>query len=127
MSRKHKYTYAYEYNKYQSLFHDSGFIANKNDVKFDEKVKIFRPLSNNAILSKFEGEWSNFMKCDNVEYWRNGELEFPTMEKMKFTLPSDSRLRADVILLKNGYEEYAQQAKMSLEEIQRNDKKLRKY
>lgn len=44
---------------------------------------------------------------------------------MEFTLPSDARFRPDVILLRNGYEEYAQQAKMHLEDVQRNDKKLR--
>jgi len=47
------------------------------------------------------------------------------MEKMSFTLPSDSRFRADTILFRNGFEDYAQQAKMNMEEIQRNDRKLR--
>ena len=49
---------------------------------------------------------------------------FP-MEKQTFTLPSDSLYRQDLILLKTGNEELAQQAKTNLEEIQRNDKKLR--
>ena len=47
------------------------------------------------------------------------------MEKMNFTLPSDSSLREDIVLLRAGYEDYAQVAKMNLENIQRNDKKLR--
>jgi hypothetical protein len=54
-----------------------------------------------------------------------GECELSDADKMNYTLPSDSRLRWDVLLLKNGYEEMAQQAKMQLEEIQRNDRKLR--
>jgi len=58
-------------------------------------------------------------------YWRQGENELPELEKMEFSLPSDSTLRADVILLKNGHEEYAQLAKIQLEENQRNDRKLR--
>lgn len=44
---------------------------------------------------------------------------------MNFTLPSDSRLRQDVNLLKGGYEDYAQQAKFISEENQRNDQRLR--
>jgi hypothetical protein len=44
---------------------------------------------------------------------------------MSYTLPSDSRLRWDVLLLKNGYEEWAQQAKIRLEELQRADRKFR--
>jgi hypothetical protein len=47
------------------------------------------------------------------------------MEKMMFNLPSDSRIRDDVILLRNGYDQYSQQAKIQLEEIQRRDRKLR--
>jgi hypothetical protein len=47
------------------------------------------------------------------------------MEKMNFTLPSDSRIRYDVVLLRHGYEEFSQQAKIQLEEIQRKDKSLR--
>ena len=49
---------------------------------------------------------------------------FP-MEKQTFTLPSDSLYREDLILLKTGDAEMAQKAKMNLEEIQRNDRKLR--
>ena len=47
------------------------------------------------------------------------------MEKMNFTLPSDSTYREDILLYKNNYVEYAQETKTYLEEIQRNDKKLR--
>jgi len=76
-------------------------------------------------MAKFEGEWSNYFKIDDHVYWRQGDYELPELEKMSFTLPSDSTLRPDVILLKNGHEEFAQIAKIQLEEVQRNDKKLR--
>ncbi len=77
------------------------------------------------LLSSFEGEWSSYLKCDGHTYWQLGEFELSDAEKMNYTLPSDSRLRWDVLLFKNGYEDMAQQAKIQLEEIQRNDKKLR--
>ena len=63
-------------------------------------------------MAKFEGEWSNYFKIDDHVYWRQGEYELPELEKMSFTLPSDSTLRSDVILLKNGHEEFAQIAKI---------------
>lgn len=44
---------------------------------------------------------------------------------MAFTLPSDSTFREDLIWLKNGDEDASQRYKVKLEEIQRNDKKLR--
>jgi len=47
------------------------------------------------------------------------------MEKMDYTLPSDSIYREDILLLKNGYFDLAQEAKSYLEENQRYDKKSR--
>ena len=91
---------------------------------YDSKSKKYK-LSSEFALAKFEGEWSNYFKIDDNLYWKQGENELPELEKMNFSLPSDSTLRPDVILLKNGHEEYAQLAKIQLEEIQRNDKKLR--
>ncbi len=44
---------------------------------------------------------------------------------MEFTLPSDSTFREDITLLKAGYDDYAQLAKMTVENVQRMDKKLR--
>ena len=44
---------------------------------------------------------------------------------MAMTLPSDSTFREDLILLKKGNEDLAQKCKIKLEELQRNDRKLR--
>ena len=81
--------------------------------------------SPDCAISNFEGEWSIFLNCDGKEYWRCCDLNLSPMEKMMFNLPSDSRIRDDVILLRNGYDQYSQQAKIQLEEIQRRDRKLR--
>ena len=76
-------------------------------------------------MAKIEGEWSRFLKIDGKEVWRQGSVDLGDLEKMDFVLPSDSTLREDIILLKHGHEEYAQQAKTYLEESQRNDRTLR--
>jgi hypothetical protein len=102
-----------------------GFIANKPDVVYDEKKNIYYPVEEDAVLAKIEGEWSIYINIDGKQYWKQGEIVLPEMEKMEHTLPSDSRYRPDVILLRNNFEDYAQQAKTHLEEIQRNDEKLR--
>jgi hypothetical protein len=65
------------------------------------------------------------MNIDGVNYWKQGEIDLDPIEKMDFTLPSDSTLREDILLLKAGYEDYAQLAKLNLENQQRVDKKLR--
>ena len=76
-------------------------------------------------MATIEGEWTRYLKIDGKEYWKQENLNLPDLEKMEFTLPSDSTYREDLILLKNGMEDYAQQAKTELEEIQRKDRKLR--
>lgn len=45
---------------------------------------------------------------------------------MAFTLPSDSTVRDDLVLLKSFKEDKAEDAKIRLEEVQRHDRKLRK-
>ncbi len=48
------------------------------------------------------------------------------MERLPFTLPSDSHFREDIILFKMHLNEEAQEAKTFLEEKQRKDTALRK-
>jgi hypothetical protein len=47
------------------------------------------------------------------------------MERMEFTLPSDSTFRDDILLFKNNHMDFAQEAKVYYEELQRSDRKLR--
>jgi hypothetical protein len=57
--------------------------------------------------------------------WDYNEFAHYELKYMKFTLPSDSTLREDIIALKAGKEEEAGKAKVRLEEFQRKDRKLR--
>jgi hypothetical protein len=98
-----------------------------NDVMFDTEKNIYRINSEKNIMSKIEGEWSRCVKFDGKDYWRQGENKSVDILKQDFILPSDSLYREDTILLKNGFDDLAQQAKTSLEEIQRNDRRLREY
>ncbi len=101
----------------------SGFIANKSDVKFEKNQ--YKVKSKELILANYEGEWGYEFKIDGVQYWKQGEVQLEPIEKMEFTLPSDSTFREDIMLLKHGYDDYAQLAKMNLENLQRVDVKLR--
>jgi hypothetical protein len=78
-----------------------------------------------VTFAKYEGEWSYEFNVDGVNYFKQGETPVSPMERHEFTLPSDSTFREDLLLLKGGYEDFAGLAKMKLEDIQRNDKKLR--
>ena len=77
------------------------------------------------MLAKLEGEWSRFININDVCYWLQEEEKLEDMERLSYTVPSDCHFRPDLILYKMGLNEQAQEAKVDLEEIQRNDKHLR--
>ena len=114
-----------DYFRYYILRNFSGFIANSNDILFNSDKNIYKINNEKNIISKIEGEWSRYLKFDEKEYWRQGEIKLADIKKHDFILPSDSLFREDTILLKNGYEDLAQKAKTYLEEKQRNDRILR--
>jgi hypothetical protein len=113
-----------DYFKYINLI-SSGFIARKSDTKIEKGE--YKLKSKELAISNFEGEWGYEFNIDGKNYWKQGEAPLELMEKMEFTLPSDSTFREDVMLLKHGQEDYAQLAKMNLENLQRADKKLRTH
>jgi hypothetical protein len=103
----------------------SGFIAKKSDIKHSEKKNTYTLKSESASLSVIEGEWSYCVDFDGKMYWKQDEFKYDPMVKMEFTLPSDSLYRDDLLLLKHEYAELAQDAKIVMEEFQRQDRKLR--
>jgi hypothetical protein len=72
-----------------------------------------------------EGEFTNYLRFHGEVFWKQIDYTFPNFKRMAFTLPSDSTFREDLNWLKKGNEDMAQKFKVKLEEIQRNDRKLR--
>lgn len=103
----------------------NGFIASSHDIEFDKKTSTYN-IAKEAILSKIEGEYNVHCTIDDKCYWDINESNPSTMYRQSFTLPSDSQYRYDVILYRNNKFEMAQYAKMTLEDLQRKDTKLRK-
>ncbi len=100
-------------------------IMSKNS-KFDKKEKMYTnvDLSKN-ILCNIEGEFSNHLKFEGVNFWNYEQCEHPDFKRMSYTLPSDSTFREDLNWLKKGDESMSQKAKIKMEDNQRNDKHLR--
>lgn len=108
-------------------FYFRGLITNiSKNTKFDKKEFTFSVVDKEKhIVSSIEGEFTNYLKFDGETYWEYQKDVFPAMKRMAFTLPSDSTFREDLIWLKQNDEDTSQKLKIKLEEIQRNDKKLR--
>lgn len=103
-----------------------GYITDLSNVKYDKKHKTYSLVNDKVYYSVIEGEFTNYLNIDGKEYWSNERNNPAQQLKQEFTLESDSRLRDDLLLYKNGQNELSQYAKMRLEDIQRNDVKLRK-
>lgn len=92
-----------------TTYKDGNYTLNKNHTPF---VNI-------------SGEWTKNCLFDDDVYWDYNETKHFDLKRTKFTLPSDSTLRMDSLLLKKGREEDAAKAKADMEELQRKDRKLR--
>ncbi len=88
---------------------DGNYTLNKNHTSFVE----------------IKGEWSKNLYFDDELAWDYNDYVHFELLRMKFTLPSDSTIREDLVLLKSGDVDAAGQAKVKLEELQRKDRKLR--
>ena len=76
-------------------------------------------------MSSVEGEWTHFLKFDDVVYWKSKNIPLAPLYKMDYIIPSDSTQREDLRNFINGNETEAQVIKEKYEDIQRNDRKLR--
>merc|ERR1712000_54101 len=78
-------------------------------------------------VSKIDGSWLGCVLFDKQYYWnhKNGPPKFkPT--PVENPLPSDSRFRQDIMQLKEGETDRANESKIRLEEKQRAEARLRK-
>lgn len=80
---------------------------------------------NKVVLAKGSGSWLSHIEIDGLIYWKYTESNaVPAIPKI--LLPSDSRIREDRKLIIEGKLPEAQQAKIAIETLERNDGALRK-
>jgi hypothetical protein len=94
-------------------------------------VDLFRGTleQNGEVVSKIDGSWLSHLAFDGetfIEFKQENEGKVQPMPD-NVTLPSDARFREDLVALSKGDYDLAQKQKVVLEEIQRNDRKLRKH
>lgn len=111
----------------KKTFPDSfkGCITRKSQTTYNPKDKSFTLNKNASVFAQIRGEWTKNCYIDDELMWDYNDYKHYDLLRMAYTVPSDSTLREDLVLLKTGDEEAASQAKVKLEEIQRKDRKLR--
>lgn len=103
-----------------------GKVVNLSNVKISEKEPKHTLVGNPTDFIGIQGQWTKDLMFDDEEYWNIDDNKLLTVFKQEYTLPSDGRLRPDLIALLNGDEELSQKEKETLEVNQRKDRKLRK-
>jgi len=99
----------------------------KDKEKEKEKDKENHNEKDQTVLCRVEGSWLDEIKFDDVCYWKNRQYQpFFPVQVEEDALPSDSRYRIDLVALRTGDLQAAQQSKVALENLQRDDRKLRK-
>jgi len=89
------------------------------DIKFKEKDHAVK------VLDTVEGSWLQNINIGEKTYWSFGS-PFPyELQYFDNPLPSDSNYRLDILYMRAGDDNKAQEAKIVLEEKQRTDRKLR--
>jgi len=101
----------------------TGFIAESDSVTCTDNVYSLQ--DNDLSKCSFEGDYTDYINMDGKEVWKHDSCKYYKLGRAGYILDSDSLLREDLLLLKNGDEDEAAEAKTILEERQRRDKKLR--
>lgn len=99
-----------------------GFITKSKSLLQDNSKKAFY---SKEMISYIEGYWIDYLMIDGDKYWEIGKEQPTPLTKATNLLNSDSDYRADLQAMKIGNLEQAQIQKENLEDIQRNEFKLR--
>lgn len=99
-----------------------GFITMNKELLNDTSKKAFY---SKDMISYFEGQWLEYLIIDGEHFWDLGKELPANLIPAENPLKSDSRFRVDLNLLVDKNLEKAQKEKNDLEDIQRNDRKLR--
>ena len=112
-------------------------LFRKNDARADffkglitKNPELLKDMSRKAFYSKdmisyIEGNWFDYVMIDGDNYWEIDKVKPGKLVSVPDPLPSDSTFRPDLRAFIEGNDAEAQKQKEILEEIQRNDRKLR--
>ncbi len=112
-------------------------IFKKQGIRYDffkgmitKSPALLKDMSRKAFYSKdmisyIEGNWIDYVMIDGDKYWELDKVQPEPIVPASNPLPSDSRFRPDLQALAAGNETEAQRQKEIMEELQRNDRKLR--
>ncbi|TMW55893.1 hypothetical protein Poli38472_008541 [Pythium oligandrum] len=104
---------------------NNGFLSKAQADDINGHIVSTKKGANKFPLSRIHGSWLSHLECDGKVYWHVESEPVFEHQPVEAPLPSDSRYREDLIALKNGQADLAQQEKLRLEDLQREDHKRR--
>ena len=103
----------------------TGKIVDLDSVIVEENGGNHKLKKNAKSYGVIEGEWTNFISFDQVEYWNMEKIKGLPVYSPEFLCPSDGSFREDLIYFIKDDQERSQMEKEKLEVRQRKDRKLR--
>jgi len=104
--------------------HIKGFITKNKELLSDTSESVFE---SKDIISHCEGNWIDNLFFDGKLYWELGKYTLTPLVGLPNKLRSDATLRPDLQALAKGNEKESQRLKEIMENVQRNDAKLREH
>jgi len=116
-------------NSKQDTFPDyfQGFITRKSQCtnEQDNNWTIYKEKEDCTKFLELNGRWNNSIECEDEVLWERKKLNYSELRRLDYTVPSDSTLRKDIILLKENDFTNSQKEKLKYENLQKKDNKLR--
>ncbi len=109
-------------NSQSMLSYAQSFFASKAPV--DTLVGSLK--KDGKEIAKIDGTWLTKLRFGGKVYWKTRQFLPFVPAEIKEPLPSQATRRADLVALSKGDKDGAQKEKERLENVQRNDRKLRK-
>lgn len=110
--------------------HFEGLITNFKDLDYKSNrgvdINKLKKKHGFEVYSEIDGNWTQKMMIGKSVVWEYSKFKPLKLRYINNPLPSDSRFRTDLIALLNHDFSKAQEQKDELEDLQRNDKRLRK-
>lgn len=108
-----------------------GIITNCANFDYRERrgedlKKMVKESEGLEVFGECKGSWLEEMKIGKETFWKIDQFRAYKLEYVNNPLPSDCRFRIDLIALLNGDLKVGQENKDELENLQRDDRKMRK-
>ena len=95
------------------------------NISQDNNWTIYKEKEDCTKFIELNGRWNNNIECDDEILWERKKSIYSELRRVDYTIPSDSTLRKDIILLKKKDYINSQKEKIKYDNLEKKSQKLR--